>query len=103
MSELSYFNKQVGSDFDVIFNGDVIDRLTLVRTGTLPPPPAGYAEVRQEPFELLFRSHSDKRIDATVTIRDTNGKDSLIYLNPECLYRCPDSGKSVIQYHCCYT
>lgn len=103
MPDLSHFRKYIGKHFLVSIDGDTIDTLVLVRADPLPPPPAEYTTVRQDPFEMLFRSSSDLRIETTVTLTDEDGNKYEIYLNPECYYDCPDKGDKVVQYHCMYT
>ncbi|GAA5497298.1 hypothetical protein Rhal01_03491 [Rubritalea halochordaticola] len=103
MYEISQFKKHTGGQYEVYLNGDNIDTLTLVRADPLPAPPPEYTQVKQDPFEMVMRSQSDQAIDATVMIKDPEGQEFEIYLNPECFYDCPESGKRLVQYHCLFS
>ena len=99
--DYSNFEPFVNQNFEASPPDEPSQTLVLVRIDTLPPPPQGYAEIRQQPFEMIFRSFTTSALpDGLLTLKTPEGSDYLLTLQPEYLYSSDDDKQEGIQYRC---
>lgn len=102
--DYSDFKPFVDQHFEASKPGDEPQKLTLTRIDLLPPPPKEYPEVRQQPFEMIFRSFTTTVLpDELLTLTTPQGSSYLLTLQSEHVYSDTENQQEGIQYRCIIT